>query len=101
MSIQMLCYGFPNWFPILYPYWRLKTGFHLAVGLWLVMHRMKFPLKRLMKKTHLMHLPAPLLTSCNVSIYYHIILPELFIYLIMRTPYSFNYKIDLEPDDGM
>lgn len=26
---------------------------------------------------------------------------ELFIYLIMRTPYSLNYKIDSEPDDGM
>lgn len=35
-----------------------------------------------MKKTHLMQLAAPLFTSCNVLIHYHIILPELFIYFI-------------------
>lgn len=41
-------YGFPNIIPV----HSFKTGFHLA--LWLVKHIMKFPLKRLMKKTHLM-----------------------------------------------
>lgn len=101
MSIQMQCYdtfSFPN--KILYSYLHtLKTGFLLAV--WLVMHIMKFPFKRLMKKTHRMQLAAPLFTSSNVLIYYHIILAELFIYLIMHTPYSLNYKIDSEPDDGM
>lgn len=65
------------------------------------MHRMKLLLKRLMKLTHLMQLTAPLFTSCNVLIYYHIILEALFIYLIMRTPYILNYKTDSEPDDGM
>lgn len=84
----------------MYPYLHIsKAGFHLVV--WLVMHIMKFPLKRLMKKTHLMQLAAPLFTSCNVLIHYHIILAALFIYLIMCTPYSLNYKIDSEPDDGM
>lgn len=101
MFIEMQCYesyGFPN--TIVYSYLHTsKTGFHLAV--WLVMHIMKFPLKRLMKKTHLMQLAAPLFISCNVLIYYHIILAALFIYLIMRTPYSLNYKIYSEPDDGM
>lgn len=77
----------------------LKTGFHLAARL--VMHIMKFPLKRLMKKTHCMQLAAPLFTSCNVLIYYHIILAALFIYLIMHTPHILNYKIDSEPEDGM
>lgn len=67
-------YGFPN--IILYPYLHtLKTGFHLEA--WVVMHIMKFPLKRLMKKTHLMQLAAPLFTSCNVLIYYPIILAAL------------------------
>lgn len=54
-----------------------------------------------MKLTHLMQLTAPLFTSCNILIYYHIILAALFIYLIMRTPYILNYKTDSEPDDGM
>lgn len=90
--------GFPN--IILYSYLHtFKTRFCLAG--WLVIHIMKFPFKRLMKKTHLKQLAAPLFTSCNVLIYYHIILAALFIYLIMHTPYSLNYKIDLEPDDGM
>lgn len=65
------------------------------------MHIMKFPLKGLMKKTHRMQLAAPLFTSCDVLIYYHIILAALFIYLIMHTPYILNYKVDSEPDDGM
>lgn len=91
-------YGFPN--IIFYSYLHsFKAGLHLAVRF--VMHIMKFPLRRLMKKTHLVQLAAPLFTSCNVLIYYRIILPALFIYLIMRTPYSLNYKADSEPDDGM
>lgn len=77
----------------------LKTGFHLAARL--VMHIMKFPLKRLMKKTHCMQLAAPLFTSCNVLIYYHITLAVLFIYLIMHTPHTLNYKINSEQEDGM
>lgn len=100
MSIRLQCYGsycFPK--TILNSYLHtFKTGFHLVV--WLMMRIMKFPLKRLMKKTHRMQLAAPLFTSCNILIYYHITLAALFIYLIMHTPYILNCKIDWESEDG-
>lgn len=45
-----------------------------------------------MKKTHLVQLAgAYLFSSCNVLIHYRIT-PPLFIYLIMRAPYSLNYN---------
>lgn len=101
MSIRLQCYGsycFPK--TILNSYLHtFKTEFHLAV--WLVMRIMKFPLKRLMKKTHHMQLAAPLFTSCNILIYYRIIRAALFIYLIMHTPYILNCKIDSESEDVM
>lgn len=77
MSTPVLCYDSYGFLTIiLYPYLHtFKTVFRLAA--WVVMHIIKFPLKRLMKKTHLVQLAAPLFTSCNVLIYYHIILPAL------------------------
>lgn len=58
------------------------------------MHMMRFlqKKKRLMKKTHLVQLAgAYLFSTCNVLIHYRVAL-ALFIYLIMRTPYSLNYN---------
>lgn len=76
----------------------LKSRLHLA--LWFVMHIMKLPLKKLMKKTHLIQLVVLLRTHCNALIYYHIIPAELYIYY-MCTPYRLNYKIDWKPHDRM
>lgn len=50
-----------------------------------MVHIMRFPLKKLMKKTHRVQLAgAYLFSSCNVLIHYRII-QALFIYLIMHT----------------
>lgn len=54
-----------------------------------------------MKKTHLVQLAAPLFTSCNVLIYYPIILAALlFIRLCAHLTALIN-KIDSESDDVM
>lgn len=54
-----------------------------------------------MKKTHLVQLAgAYLFSSCNVLIHYRII-PLLFIYLIVRTPYSLNYNRAREAEEDV
>lgn len=62
---------------------------------------MKFPLKSANEKAWRMQLAASLFASCNVLIYYHIIQPALFIYLIMHKRRILNCKTDPESDDGM
>lgn len=88
---------FPNIIPNSYLH-TLKTRFHPAVLL--VMHIMKFPLKSANEKAWRAQLATSLFASCNVLIYYHIIQPALFIYLIMHKPRVLNCKTDPESDDG-